>query len=424
MITNEPFMEKTKSWLDFLKIRASWGQNGNCNISNFQYLTSFSFDVSNGYFFGDPNTVVGQTLGGYANVLKNEDVTWETSEQLNIGLDARFLNSRLGLTFDWYAKKTKDWLVQAPILAVYGLNAPYVNGGDVKNTGFELGLTWNDRIGKDFSYGAGVNFAYNKNKVTRIANSEGIIHGPANVLLQGATEIYRAEVGQPIGYFYGMKTAGVFQNQTQIDQWLQTYTDEIHGTPKPGDLIYVDTTGDNIVNLDDRTKIGDPHPDCTLGFNVHAEYKGFDFSVTGNGSFGQQVVRNSNNGPSSVDNMSKRIIYGSWKGEGTSNSLPKLTSIGDINYSTFSSIWVEDADYVRIQNVTLGYDFKRLWKTCPFSQLRLYVAAENLFTFTGYTGMDPEVGASGNDDYTWGQGIDCGFYPVPRTYMVGVNIKF
>ena len=424
VITNEPFMEKTRSWLDFLKIRASWGQNGNCNISNFQYLTSFSFDVSNGYFFGDPNTVVGQTLGGYANVLKNEDVTWETSEQWNIGLDARFLNSRLGLTFDWYVKKTKDWLVQAPILAVYGLNAPYVNGGDVKNTGFELGLTWNDRIGKDFSYGAGVNFAYNKNKVTRIANSEGIIHGPANVLLQGATEIYRAEVGQPIGYFYGMKTAGVFQNQAQINQWLQTYTDEIHGTPKPGDLIYVDTTGDNIVNLDDRTKIGDPHPDCTLGFNVHAEYKGFDFSVTGNGSFGQQVVRNSNNGPSSVDNMSKRIIYGSWKGEGTSNSLPKLTSIGDINYSTFSSIWVEDADYVRIQNVTLGYDFKRLWKTCPFSQLRLYVAAENLFTFTGYTGMDPEVGASGSDGYTWGQGIDCGFYPVPRTYMVGVNIKF
>ena len=424
VMTNEKFMEKAKSWLDFLKFRVSWGQNGNCNINNFQYVTSFVFDESNGYFFGDPNTVVGETTGAYADVLKNEDVTWETSEQWNIGLDARFLNSRLGLTFDWYVKNTKDWLVQAPILSVYGLNAPYINGGDVKNTGVEIGLTWNDRIGKDFSYGAGVNFAYNKNKVTRIANSEGIIHGPKNVLLEGASEIYRAEVGQPIGYFYGLKTAGVFQNQAQIDEWLKTYTDEIHGTPKPGDVIYVDATGDNIVNLDDRTKIGDPHPDCTIGFNVHAEYKGFDFSVTGNGSFGQQVVRNSNNGPSSVDNLSKRIVYGSWKGEGTSNLLPKLTSIGDINYNTFSSIWVEDADYVRIQNVTLGYDFKKIWKNCPFSQLRLYVAAENLFTFTGYTGMDPEVGDSGTDGYTWGMGIDNGFYPVPRTYMVGVNIKF
>lgn len=424
VLTNEKFMEGTRSWLDFLKIRASWGQNGNCSISNFQYVTSFKFDESNGYFFGDPNQVVAQTTGAYADVLKNEDVTWETSEQINIGIDARFISGRLGLTFDIYQKKTKDWLVQAPILGVYGMTAPYINGGDVENKGFEVGLTWNDHIGKDFTYGAGVNFAYNKNKVTRIANSEQIIHGPANVLLQGATEIYRAQVGEPIGFFYGLKTDGVFQNQAQIDQWLQTYTDEIHGTPQPGDLIYVDADGNKTINLDDRQNIGDPHPDFTLGFNVHAEYKGFDFSVTGNGSFGQQVVRNSNNGPSSVDNLSKRIYYGSWKGEGTSNFLPRLTSIGDINYSTFSSIWLEDADYVRIQNVTLGYDFSRLWKQDYFSKLRLYVAAENLYTFTGYTGMDPEVGASGNDSYTWGMGIDGGFYPVPRTYMIGMNITF
>lgn len=426
VVTNEKFMENTKSWMDFLKIRASWGQNGNCNISNFQYLTSFKFDESNGYFFGDPSSSEpAETTGAYADVLKNEDLKWETSEQIDLGLDARFLNSRLGFTFDWYRKTTKDWLVQAPILSVYGLNAPYINGGDVRNTGVELGLNWNDRIGKDFTYGAAFNFATNKNEVTRIANTEGIIHGPSDVYMQGVEEIYRAKVGEPIGYFYGMKTAGVFQNQAQIDEWKKTYTDEIHGgNPVPGDVIYVDNNGDGKVNLEDRTNIGDPHPDCTIGFNIHAEYKGFDFSVTGNGSFGQQVCRSTNTGNSQVENLNQKLLYGCWKGEGTSNFLPALHNLSNVNWKTFSSIWLEDADYVRIQNVTVGYDFCKIWKGSPFSQCRLYFAAENLFTFTSYSGMDPEVGASGNDSYSWGQGIDLGFYPVPRTYMIGVNIKF
>jgi TonB-linked SusC/RagA family outer membrane protein len=425
VITNEKFMEKASSWLDFLKIRASWGQNGNQSISNFQYLTTFSFDNLNGYYFGVNNKTL-QTTGGYADVLKNEDVSWETSEQIDLGIDARFLNDRLGVTLDWYNKKTKDWLVQAPIQAVWGLSAPYINGGDVKNTGFEIGLTWNDRIGKDFSYGAGFNLSTNKNEVTRIANSEGIIHGPASVLHQQEEEIFRAEVGKPIGYFWGMKTEGVFQNQAQIDEWLKTHTDELHGTPTPGDLIYVDTNGDGVITKADKTEIGNPHPDVTIGFNLHAEYKGFDLSISGSGAFGQQIVRTWDKGESTVSNYNKKILYGSWKGEGTSNFLPKLNSMNDVNWMTFSDIWVEDADYVKIQNVTLGYDFKRIWKRCPLGQLRLYVQAQNLFTFTGYSGMDPEVGSSGGNDssYSWGAGIDNGFYPSPRTYLVGVNIKF
>ncbi|MDO5128519.1 MAG: TonB-dependent receptor [Prevotellaceae bacterium] len=425
VVTNEKFMQKASSWLDFLKIRASWGQNGNQSISNFQYLTSYAFDNLNGYYFGIDNKTL-QTTGGYANILKNEDVTWETSEQIDLGIDARFLGGRLGFNFDWYQKKTKDWLVQAPIQAVWGLSAPYINGGDVKNTGIEIGLNWNDRVGKDFSYGAGFNLSTNKNEVTRIANSEGIIHGPASVLHQQEEEIFRAEVGKPIGYFWGMKTAGVFQNQAQIDEWLKTNKDELHGTPQPGDIIYVDTNGDGLVNKTDKVEIGNPHPDVTIGFNIHAEYKGFDIAVTGSGAFGQQIVRTWDKGESTVSNYNKKILYGSWKGEGTSNLLPKLDNMNSVNWMTFSDIWVEDADYVKIQNVTLGYDFARLWKNCPFGQLRLYVQAQNLFTFTGYSGMDPEIGSSGgNDDsYSWGSGIDNGFYPSPRTYLVGVNIKF
>lgn len=425
VITNEKFMEKTASWLDFLKLRASWGQNGNQSISNFQYLMTFGFSAASGYFYGVGNHEA-PTTGGYADVLQNPDVTWETSEQIDLGIDARFLGGRLGLAFDWYNKKTKDWLLRAPILSVYGLNAPYINGGDVENKGFEVGLNWNDHIGKDFTYGINFNLAYNKNKVTKINNGEGIIHGPGSVLIQGSDEIFQAKVGEPIGYFYGMKTAGVFQNQAQVDAWKAQYTDNIHGgNPQPGDIIFVDTNGDNIIDLEDRCNIGDPHPDFTAGMNINLGYKGFDFSATATGAFGQQILRSTNNDSNMADNLSQKLVYGSWRGEGTSNFLPKLNNLKNINFMTMSEIWLEDADYVKIQNITLGYDFTRIWKSTPFSQLRLYVAANNLFTFTKYSGMDPELGSDGgNSSYSWAAGIDNGFYPTPRTYMVGVNIKF
>ena len=425
VITNEKFMEKTASWLDFLKLRASWGQNGNQSISNFQYLTTFAFSSASGYYYGK-GAHTTPTTGGYADVLQNPDVTWETSEQIDLGIDARFFGGRLGLAFDWYSKKTKDWLLRAPILSVYGLNAPYVNGGDVENKGIEIGLNWNDHIGNDFTYGVNFNLAYNKNEVTKINNGEGIIHGPGSVLIQGSDEVFRAQVGEPIGFFYGMKTAGVFQNQEEINAWKAKYTDNIHGgNPQPGDLIFVDTDGNNIIDLNDRCNIGDPHPDFTAGMNINLGYKGFDFSATAAGAFGHQILRSTNNDSNMADNLSQKLVYGSWRGEGTSNFLPKLNNLKNINFMTMSEIWLEDANYVKIQNITLGYDFKQLWKSCPLSQLRVYVAANNLFTITKYSGMDPELGSDGgNNGFGWAAGIDNGFYPTPRTYMVGVNLKF
>ena len=424
VVTNEKFMESTKSWLDFLKLRASWGQNGNQSIGNFQYLMTFGFSAASGYFYGVGNHT-SPTTGGYADVLQNPDVTWETSEQLDLGIDARFIGGRLGLAFDYYVKKTKDWLLAAPILSVYGLNPPQVNGGDVENKGFEIGLNWRDQIGKDFTYGVNFNLSYNKNKVTKINNGEGIIHGPGSVLIQGSDEVFRAQVGEPIGFFYGMKTAGVFQNQEEINAWKAKYTDNIHGgNPQPGDLIFVDTDGNNIIDLNDRCNIGDPHPDFTAGMNINLGYKGFDFSATAAGAFGHQILRSTNNDSNMADNLSQKLVYGSWRGEGTSNFLPKLNNLKNINFMTMSEIWLEDANYVKIQNITLGYDFKQLWKSCPLSQLRLYVAANNLFTITKYSGMDPELGSEGGSGYGWAAGIDNGFYPTPRTYMVGVNLKF
>ena len=199
VVSNEDFMESTHDWMDFLKIRASWGQNGNCNIDNFQYFSTVAFDHLGQYSFG--NNKGTATQGGYASIMPNEDVTWETSEQLDLGLDARFLSGRLSLNFDWYNKKTKDLLIVAPILDSYGTNAPYINGGTVENKGVEIGLGWNDQKG-DWTYGVNLNLAHNKNEVTQINNKDGYILGPDKVLAENTRPVSRMEVGHPIGYFW------------------------------------------------------------------------------------------------------------------------------------------------------------------------------------------------------------------------------
>ncbi len=413
-ISEEAFMEPTKSWMDFLKIRASWGQNGNQDIDGFQYLSTIAFGGAD-YTFGPDKTVL--TSGGYPDILANPDVTWETSEQLDFGLDARFLNSRLGVNFDYYIKDTKDWLLVAPMLDSFGTGAPFVNGGDVRNQGYEISLNWNDHI-SDFEYSATLNLAHNKNKVTRIANAEGIIHGDPDVLSNQTTEMYRAQVGYPIGYFYGYSTAGIFQSEEQIANYKGAKLD---GT-KPGDVIWVDRDHNGVIDDGDQGMIGDPNPDYNLELSLSASYKGFDISMTMNGAFGNQIMKSYRSYVDYTRQNYTSDIFGRWHGEGTSDRLPRLTSGTHSNWQYVSDLYMEDGDYLRMQNLTIGYDFKKLFKNLPLKQLRLYVAAQNLFTITGYSGMDPEVGYGGYQD--WVSGIDLGFYPSPRTYMVGVNIKF
>ncbi len=415
VLTSESFMNETQTWLDFFKLRASWGQNGNCNVDPFQYASTIAWDDSNKYSFGNDKTI--QSNGAYADINANQDITWETSEQIDIGFDSRFLHSRLGINFDWYKKTTKDWLVDAPQLATYGTDAADINGGDVENNGIELGLSWNDEV-NEFKYGINLNFAINKNKVTRIANTEGIIHGEANVLSQGTTEMYRAEVGYPIGYFWGYKTAGVFQTQEEINN-----TEAIlQSDPEPGDLIFVDTNGDGSITTDDKCQIGNPHPDVTLGFSMNFGYKGFDLSITTHGAFGQQIAKSYRSFADTYTQNYTTDIFNRWHGEGTSNKLPRLTSGSNTNWQEISDIYIEDGDYLKISNVTFGYNFKNLAPKMFFSQARLYVTAQNLYTFTGYSGMDPEIGYG--YDESWVSGIDLGFYPNARTYMLGINLKF
>ena len=430
VISNEKFMAKTVSWLDFLKLRAGWGQNGNAQtINNFQWQGAFAFDTSSYYTFnGNPDQYVS---GAAPSRLPNEDLTWETSEQLNIGLDARFLSGRLGFTLDWYNKKTKDLLVAVPVDPTTGFSTQMKNAGTVENKGIELSLSWNDKIGKDFQYNVGWNMAYNHNEVTEVKSNQTYNNGGNDLLAQNTGYMARFEEGHPIGYFWGYKTEGVMQNQADVQAYLDknckgNAANSKQGTGiKPGDLKFVDVNGDGVVNDDDKTELGDPHPDVTMGITLGASYKGFDLSVTGFGAFGQQVARSFRKFTDGEFENFTTEVYDYWHGEGTSNKYPLLAHMNaGPNWQTVSDIYIENASYFRLQNLTVGYDFTKIWKNSPFQQLRLYFTAQNLFTITGYKGMDPENGMSLNGNEAWVTGVDVGNYPQPRTFMVGVNVKF
>ncbi len=417
VISDESFMENTGNWLEFLKLRASWGQNGNQNITPFQYLSTISFEGVN-YFFGTNKNI--PTSGAYPDILPNEYVSWETSEQMDIGFDALFLNNRLNTSFDWYNKTTKDWLVDAPALASYGTGTPYINGGDVNNRGFELGISWNEHV-NTFKYSVKANLAYNTNNVTKIANEEGIIHGPSEVLSQGTAELYRAEVGYPIGYFWGFRTDGIFQNEEEVNSYQNSEGTIIMPDAVPGDVRFVDLNDDGTIDINDKTIIGDPNPDYTFGISLSAEYMGFDFSISAVGVAGNQIAksyRSFNDQPR--DNYTNEILE-RWHGEGTSYKLPRLSSGSHINTRYISDLYIEDGDYLRIRNITIGYDLKKIISKLPFAQVRFYFSAQNIYTITSYSGMDPEIGYAPSD---YASGVDLGFYPSPRTYLVGFNFKF
>ena len=419
VMSNEAFLKDSQA-INFLKLRASWGQVGNQAVGNFQYLAVMKSNNTN-YIFGD--TEGSLTPGAYPERYSNPDLHWETSEQINFGLDARFLNNALGVTFDIYKKTNKDWLILAPVLATAGANPPFINGGDVVNKGVELSLNYQNKIG-DFNYNVSANGAYNKNTVGQIPNLDGTIHGLNNELYDNSGEFYRAQNGFPLGYFWGYKTGGVFQNQEQIDNYKSASGVVLQPGAAPGDLIYKNVNGDDKIDTADKTSIGNPNPDFTFGFSLSANYKAFDFSLMANGVAGNQIVQSYRNQSGAYGNYTSRILS-RWHGEGSSNSMPRVTE-DNRNFTQFSDLYVQDGDFLRINTVTLGFDLAKMKQSKPFfaSQFRLYFSVLNLYTFTKYDGMDPEIGfGSSNDDQKFSSGVDVGYYPRPRTYMLGLNIK-
>ena len=426
VISSEPWMQSTKQWLSFLKLRGSWGQNGNCRISNFQYTGTISMNGQYDFSYDQTNPVTA----AYPDNIPNPNLSWETSEQLAIGFDARFFRSKLGVIFDWYQKDTKDWLVTPPNMGILGASASSINGGAVRNSGVELSFTWNDKVG-DLRYSVGLNGSYNKNNVLYINTAEGYLKGQAKIISENVAKLegYRAEPGKPIGYFLGMASEGIFQNQKQIDDYNAKGYAFMNGydAAQPGDVIWVDQNKDGVYDEKDCIEIGNPHPDFTLGFSISLQWKGIDFSVNGSGAFGQQVMQSYRQfALQDLQSFTNNLVNRYWTGEGSTNSFPRYSSGSHNNFkcnSYNSDIFIQNADYLKIRNITLGFDFKQVFKKIPFQQLRIFVTGQNLFTITGYDGMDPEVGTGSGVD-SWSSGIDTGFYPSPKVYMAGVSIKF
>ncbi|MDO3695350.1 TonB-dependent receptor [Wenyingzhuangia sp. chi5] len=406
-----------------LKLRASWGQNGNDQFSKaFAYMSTISSYDKN-YHFGTGESEIPLQTGASPDAISNPNLKWETSEQWDLGFDAKIFTS-LNLTFDYYHKTTKDWLVQAAVPDIAGADAPFINGGDILNKGVELGLNYKTRVNKDLFITVNGNISFNNNEVLRIDNANGIIYGDPNLLFQGMDEMNRVQEGYPIGYFYGLKTKGLFQNQAEIDQYAKNGT-LIQPNAKPGDVRFLDLNDDGKIDQNDKSMIGDPNPDFQYGINFTANYKAFDFSVYTYGVGGNQNTFGVHDYSRPYNNYTTRILN-RWTSEGTSNTIPRVTygTTENGNYNKFSDLYVQDAGFFRIKAVNLGCDLAKLTDGLKmFSKFRLYVTANNLFTFTNYQGMDPEIGF-GNVNQSWARGVDVGFYPQPRTYLLGLNVNF
>lgn len=412
VISREGFMSGTSNVIDLLKLRASWGQNGSENIGDFGYTSIIG--NQNIYYFGDSKT---QYNGTQPTKIANPSLKWETSEQTNFGIDFATLGSSLRITLDYYDKTTKDWLVTAPVPMLVGNSAPTINGGSVKNSGVEAEVSYKNQVGK-FHFNVSVNGAYNKNEVLDIQNTEKRLQGGDGGF--GQSGVLFARVGTPMGVFYGVKTDGIFQTEEEIAAYTNSSGGKIQPAAKPGDIKFLDASGDGKITDDDRVALGSPYPDFTGGLNLNMDYKGLDLNMFFYAALGQEVYdatrRYDMNGTNYRADWLNR-----WTGPGTSNTYPRVTFVDDNqNMKTVSDFFVHDASFIRLRNITLGYTLpKQVTNYMKIKNLRFYVSAENLLTFTKYKGYDPEIGGG-----VFSNGIDHGIYPQARTVLGGVNITF
>lgn len=411
VMSEEPFMQDV-DFIDFLKIRASWGQNGNQEIGNYRWASTIATGA--GYSFGDGTLF---TSGALPSSVPNPDLEWETSEQTDIGIDLRFMDGRLTFTTDYYVKETKGLLVDAPIPGIVGNNAPTVNGGNVENRGVEFALGYRNKL-SDFNYSLSVNASYNENEVTAINNAEGVILG-AGFSTYGT--VSRAAIGFPIAYFWGLRTDGLFQNEAEVESYTSGSGGLIQPDASPGDIRFVDLNGDGTINDQDRTIIGNPTPDWTFGFNLGADYKGFDLNLFVQGASGNEIFNGTRRHDLTSANMPARFLN-RWTGEGTSNDIPRSTvSDPNGNFSKISDFYIEDGSFLRVKDLQVGYTLSaNALRFLNMAKVRLYVAAQNLLTITDYNGFDPEIGARSSLDI----GIDRGIYPQARSYRFGMNVTF
>ncbi|MBQ6767557.1 MAG: TonB-dependent receptor [Prevotella sp.] len=409
-VMNEKFMEQTRSWLNNLKVRLSWGKNGNDNIGDFRYTVLTTNGASSNYYYGRQASMI---TGSKANGLANEDLKWEESEQLDFGLDFGFFNNALTFTVDYFNKKTNGMLIEMPIPSYVGEARPIGNVGDMSNRGFEFELGYKWHIA-DANFALKANASYLKNELKNLGNDTGFLNYGISQFTDGGT---RAENGQPFPFFYGYRTAGVFQNVAEVSAYKNAEGNLIQPDAQPGDLRFVDVNGDGQITSDDRTNIGNGTPKWTFGFNLNAEWKGFDLSLFMQGVSGVDVFDATYRQDIASGNYPTWMLD-RWTGEGTSNRVPIL-KLGDSKNWVVSDLYVRDGSYLRLKNLTLGYTLPRqLTQRVRVNRLRVFVMAENLVTWTKYWGFDPEIGTSSTS-----LGVDYGVYPQARTWTIGFNIS-
>ena len=425
-VLNEPYLQKVKpSWFNVMKIRASWGQNGNASIGNFLYMSLM--DGGENYYFGGSYNPQSQTndgsmvYGSSHGRVANPDVKWETSEQIDLGVDLRFFDSRLSFSFDYFKKKTKDMLAYMPVPTYIGQSSPMGNLGKMENWGYEFEFGWKDHV-KDFSYYFNGNISILKNKMVDLGNESGETDYEG-AGAGGVGTYVHAKNGDVWPYFYGLKTNGLFQNWDEVNSYTNANGGLIQPNAHPGDVRFVDVDGDGSIGSGDRTKIGKGAPDVTFGFTLGAEWKGFDFNAAFQGTLGNDVFDFAQRGDVPAMNRPSWIMD-RWHGEGTSNKIPRMTSANPNGNWQSSDLFIKNGSYMRLKTIQLGYTLpQNLTRVASIQRLRFYVSAENLLTITGYDGFDPELGGGDGASAT-AMGVDKGIYPQSRTIYVGANITF
>lgn len=438
----EKFLQDV-NWLSNLKLRLGYGKVGNSNISTYLYGSALQ-------------TILTPMGSAYIpSNLANPNLKWEASEQWNIGLDFAAFNNRLEITVDGYHKQTQDLLMQTFVPSHIGsnswgeINTPYANIGKTRNVGIDVQINARPVITKDFMWNSALSLSHNKNKIVALNDDSQRIYGNVDWYAPFQTVTMFA-VGQPMGVFYGYETEGLFQNEADIvGHATQTggstpYANKIDKVSGAwiGDLKFVDQNGDGVINDADQKVIGDPNPDLTFGFTNTFSYKNFELNIGLTGQVGGDILnwsRYRTEGLSSIwDNQAVSVLYRAQAekidpngGDDISNlqlapghnGMPRFSNLDSNGNQRMSDRWIEDGSYLRIQNISLTYNLPEKWAKKAFLQsARIYVNVQNVYTFTNYSGYDPEIGAYNQSSLL--QNIDRGRYPTPRTYTVGLNLSF
>ncbi|WP_281613762.1 TonB-dependent receptor [Flammeovirga sp. SubArs3] len=408
VLSNEDFLSSSET-INFLKLRAAWGQVGNDKIEAFGYMQAiaptYAYPIGPD---GNPQPGYGVDRAG------NPDLKWETAQEFNFGLDAGFFQDMLTTNIDVYSRQRKDLLGYQPIPDYVGMQDPITNMGTVQNRGIEMALTYQNREG-ELKYSFTGNFAYNDNKVLDVNNEDGIIYGPT--MFQTDGQLVMME-GESLPVYYGFKTDGVFQSQAQADAYNEMYGKNAVA----GDIQYVDSNGDGVIDANDRTAIGSPVHNWSYGLTIKLEYKGFDFSMFWQGQAGGEMI-NAAMRPDLMTTQNYPTRYlDSWTPSNPNASMPRFThNDTNKNYTWMNDmVHLEDASYLRLQNIQVGYNFSD--KACEkigVGRLRVYASGNNLVTISEYSGINPENGHGG----VW-SGYDLGSYPVAASYLVGLNVTF